>query len=62
MKACTLVEGSLEVKLPMERKKGGKSQRRRDREKREDQRRERVTRKMQVHEKVEKSRNNVLFQ
>jgi len=42
--------------------RGGKSQRREER-KREDQRRERVRRKkMQVHEKVTKSRNTVFFQ
>ena len=42
--------------------RGGKSQRREEKKK-EDQRRERVRRKkMQVREKVEKSRNTVFFQ
>ena len=43
-------------------KRGGKSERR-ERKKKEDQRRETVRRKkMQVYEKVEKSRNTVFFQ
>ena len=61
-----IVEGSLEGKLPTigtdEKNRGGKSQRREEKKK-EDQRRERVRRKkMQVHEKIEKSRNTVFFQ
>ena len=59
-----MIEGSLEVKHNMDRWKsrGGKSQRGEE-PKREDQRRERVRRKkMQVREKVGKSRNTVFFQ
>jgi hypothetical protein len=60
-----LIEGSLEVKLPTIwtwKSKGGKSQRRGEK-KREDQRRERVRgKKMQVGEKVQKSRFTVFFQ
>ena len=61
-----MVEGSLEVKLSTiwtdGKSRGGKSQRREEK-KREDQRRERARRKkMQVREKVAKSRFTVLFQ
>ena len=60
-----LIEGSLEVKLPTIwtwKNRGGKSQRRGEK-KREDQRRERVRRKkMQVGEKVQKSRFTVFLQ
>ena len=57
-----IIEGSLEVKLPtIWKSRGGKSQRREEK-KREDQGRERVRRqKMQVREKVAKSRNTVFF-
>jgi len=59
-----IVEGSLEVKLPTiwtDGKAGGKSQRRE--KKKEDQGRERVGgKKMQVREKVEKSRFTAFFQ
>ena len=60
-----ITEGSLEVKLPTVwtdgKSRGGKSQRREE-QKREDQRRERARRKkMQVREKVAKSRNIVFF-
>ena len=61
-----IVEGSLEVKLPTIRTDGksrGEKRQRREEQKREDQRRERIRRKkMQVCEKVEKSRNTVFFQ
>ena len=44
------------------KRRGGKSQRREERQKKVDQRRERVRRKkMQVHEKVEESRDTVFF-
>ena len=44
------------------KRRGGKSQRREERQKKVDQRRERVRRKkMQVHEKVEESRDAVFF-
>jgi hypothetical protein len=60
------IEGSLEVKLPTiwtdEKQRWEESERRED-YKREDQRRERVRRtKMQVREKVGKSRSTVFFQ
>ena len=64
-----LIERSLEVKLPimiqygqMEKQSWEESEKRREEKKKEDQRRERVRRKMQVREKVEKSRNMVFFQ
>ena len=61
-----LIEGSLEVKLPTiwtdEKQRWEESEKRREEKKREDQRKERVRRKkMQVHEKVGKSRNTVFF-
>ena len=64
-----VTEGSLEVKLPTSsykmnrwKSRGGKNQRREDKKK-EDQKRERVRRqKMQVREKVEKSRFSLFFQ
>ena len=61
-----IIEASLEVKLPTiwtdGKSRGGKSQRGGGK-KRQDQRRERVRRKkMQVREKVGKSRNTVSFQ
>ena len=63
---CCLFEGSLEVKLPTiwtdrSKSRGGKSQRR-EKKKKEDQRRERVRRKkMEMREKVGKSRKTVFF-
>ena len=62
-----LIEGSLEVKFPTiwtdEKQRWEESEKRREEKKREDQRRERVRRKkIQVCEKVGKSRNTVLFQ
>ena len=64
-----LIERSLEVKLPimiqygqMEKQSCEESEKRREEKKKEDQRRERVRRKMQVREKVEKSRSMVFFQ
>jgi len=61
-----IIEGSLEVKLPTiwtdEKQRWEESEKRREEKKREDQRKERVRRKkMQVHEKVGKSRNTVFF-
>jgi len=56
------IEGSLEVKLPTiwTDRSSGEKIRGREEQKREDQRRERVRRKkMQVREKVEKSRNTL---
>ena len=60
-----IIEGSLEVKLPTirtdEKQRREESERRE--EKREDQRRERVRRKkLQVRQKVGKSRNTAFFQ
>jgi len=60
-------EGSLEVKLPTIRtdekqRWSRRIEKRREEKKREDQQRERVrTKKMQVREKVGKSRNTVFF-
>ena len=64
-----IIEESLEVKLPtiwtdgkVMKSRGGNSERR-EKNKKDDQRRERVRRKkMQVREKVEKTRNTVFFQ
>ena len=65
-----MIEGSLEVKLPAiwtDGKSGGGKRQRRERVRRERVRRERVRRerdrrkKIQVQEKVGKSRNTVLF-
>ena len=61
-----MIEGSLEVKLPTiwtDEKQRWEESERREEQKREDQRRERVRRKkMQMCEKVGKSRNTVFFQ
>jgi len=66
-----IIEGSFEVKLPTiwadEKQRWeeseGRVEQKREEQKREDQRRERVRRKkMQVREKVGKSRNTVFFQ
>ena len=66
MHFSSFLEGSLEVKFPTIWTDGKAEVGRVREEKRgeeEDQRRERVRRKkMQVHEKVEKSRNTVFFQ
>ena len=60
-----MIEGSLEVKLPAiwtDGKSGGGKRQRRERARRERVRRERDRRKkIQVQEKVGKSRNTVLF-
>ena len=64
-KHYTFIEGSLEVKLPTIWTDGNTEVRRNieEKKKKEDQRRERVRgKKMQVREKVEKSRNTVFFQ
>jgi len=66
----SIVEGSLEVKLPTISTNGKaevgrvrEEKRRREEKKREDQSRERVRRKkLQVREKVQKSRNSRFFQ
>ena len=62
-----LIEGSLEVKLPTiwtdEKQRWEESEKRREEKKKEDQRRESLRRqKIQVREKVGKSRNSVFFQ
>ena len=65
VKTYHIIDGSFEIKLPTiwtDGKADGKSQRR-ERKKREDQRRERVRRKkIQVREKVDKSRFTAFFQ
>ena len=68
VRKCTgnMIEGSLEVKLPTiwtDEKQRWEESERREEQKREDQRRESVRRKkMQMREKVGKSRNTVFFQ
>ena len=66
MQVLEVTEGSLEAKLPTiwtDYKQRWEESERREEQKREDQRRERVRRKkMQVREKVGKSRNTVFFQ
>ena len=61
-----IIEGSLEVKLPTiwtDEKRRWEEAERREEQKKEDDRRERVRRKkMQMREKVGKSRNTVFFQ
>ena len=59
-----MIEGSLEVKLPTTWADGkAEVGRVREEKKKEDERRERVRgKKVQVHEKVEKSRNIVFLQ
>jgi len=60
--ASTMVEGSLEVKLPTDEKQSRAEAERREKIRREKNRRERVRRKkMQMREKVGKSRNAVFF-
>ena len=61
--ASTMVEGSLEVKLPTDEKQSRAEAERREKVRREKSRRERVRRKkMQMREKVGKSRFTVFFQ
>ena len=62
-----MIEGSLEVKLPTiwtdEKQRWEESEKRREEKKKEDQKRESLRRKkIQVREKVGKSRNTVFFQ
>jgi hypothetical protein len=61
-----IFEGSLEVKLPTiwtnEKQRWEESEKRREEKKKEDQKRERLRKKIQVREKVGKSRNTVFFQ
>ena len=62
-----IFEGSLEVKLPTiwtnEKQRWEESEKRREEKKKEDQKRESLRRKkIQVREKVGKSRNTVFFQ
>jgi hypothetical protein len=66
-KQALIIEGSLEVKLPTiwtdEKQRWEESEKRREEKKIEDQKRESLRRKkIQVREKVGKSRNTAFFQ